>query len=879
MRRRIKLYLDGTRADLADDGFVLLNCALQNLTNPASVRNSWTQDIVLPRTDTNDRIFGDSFRLDRIAGDGGTGADFNASRKLPFSIYTETGEILFAGYAKLTGVSSEGYAVGLYGGLGEFIYALSYDSNGEKRSLASLDYGVDLDFDITAAAVADAWARLDGDTSKPEMWDVINFAPCYNGIPEDFQADKALIEPELVGVDTANPPVLDGEQCYLTKGGGKALLDLGRDMDEWQVHDLRSYLQRPVLNVRKLLAAIADPNNNGGWDVDLSDLSGVAALDTWLTRPLLPSLGTYKQTTGGVTISFQQYTAGNVIARFALADVPAGTDITAKVKCDLRLSVAGASPHTPLRPYHWRNAQSYVPSGWEQQIIFAQAVAYASDNTLVAAGPVKSFYKSNADISPSALAEKVGYIPKGDGEFAAPSGDHGYALSGGYYFRQRDLECEVTGADIARIEMEVYIYYAHLHGAIVVHSAAGSVLWDDDGNQYTGTGATATSGSGTATGTTADTLRSGAHITKEMLLSTEGTPADYLLALCKMCGLYIVADAASRSVKILTRATFYDGTTLDLTGRVDRASIKIQPLAFDAKWYEFKHESVGGRWEQEYEKTAGVQYGIQRVDTGYDFDANTKDVLAGSVLKSAAAVQDRGLWWYYAYDADTAWMWFGPTMESGKEFTLWDADGQAHEAPAPSPTDAATPIPYNPGWPGYDIDSRAEFRDAEDKAVDGADVLLFFNYVSAPIDDFNITDDTPAMDSLLGGPCWLVETNNVGLEIPNFTRYTHRGQDPETLLDFGYPREVDIQKINYAAGDTLYGLYWQSYIHDRLSVHGKVLRCKVLLDGWQVGPELLRKFFWYGGSLWVLNSISNYSLTTYDPAECEFIQVRQISAY
>ena len=878
MKRRITLYLGGQAADLADDGFVLLNVALQNLTNPAAVRNSWTQDITLPRTAANDAIFGDSFRLDRNAGGGGTGADFNASRKLPFSIYAETGEILFSGYAKLTGVSRDGYAVGLFGGLGEFIYNLSYDSNGDKRTLASLDYGVDLDFDINAGAVADAWARLDGDTSKPEKWDTINFAPCYNGIPDDFNADKALIDPALLGITT--PHTMDGESCTATKGGGKALLTFPEPCDEWQIRDLRSYLQRPVLSVRKLLAAIADSNNNGGWSVDLTDLSGVAALDTWLTRPLLPSLGTYKQTTGGVTITFQQTSLGNVVGRFNLANVPAGTDITARLKAGLSYTCAGASPRTPLRSWDKKAAQAYQPAGTEQQVLFVQAVAYASDNTMVGAGAVKAYYKSYNDIGPADLAAVCGFTPKGGAGFAAADNDHGYYLSGGKYVRQRDLECEVTAQDIDYILVEVTAFRVYITdgGGVFSHSGGtgtGEILWYDSANAYTPTGGASDTGSGTATGTTSDSLRSGAHITKEMLLSTEATPADYLLALCKMCGLYIVADPAARSIKILTRGTFYDGTTLDLTGRVERDSVSIQPLAFDSKWYEWKHDPVGGRFEKEYQKTSGVQYGIQRVDTGYDFDAEVKDVLNGSVLKSCAAVCDRGAWWYEVTDG--ARYYPGPLLSPGATFALWDGDGESHEADTGTPGDNATATPYSP-YAGSDIWSKAEFRDADDKALDGADVLLFwnFNYTAKNI---AVTDDTPAMDSLLGGPCWLVTQDAVGIDVPNFTRYTHAGQDPFILLDFGYPREVDIPGIHYAPGDTLYELYWRGYIADRLSVHGKVLRCRVLLDGWQVGPELLRKFFWYGGSIWVLNSISNYSLTTYDLAECEFIQVRETSAY
>ena len=184
MKRRITLYLGGKAADLADDGFVLLNYAVTDLTNPAVVKNSWTQTIDLPRTPKNNAIFGSSFRVDRLAGiGGGAGEQFNAGRKTPFEIFTEAGLRIFSGYAKLDGVTRDAYKVTLYGGLGAFIYALAYDDQGNKRTLASLDYGEDLDFTINAQAVKDAWARLDDDTSKPAKWDIINFAPAYNGIP------------------------------------------------------------------------------------------------------------------------------------------------------------------------------------------------------------------------------------------------------------------------------------------------------------------------------------------------------------------------------------------------------------------------------------------------------------------------------------------------------------------------------------------------------------------------------------------------------------------------------------------------------------------------------------------------------------------------
>ena len=77
----------------------------------------------------------------------------------------------------------------------------------------------------------------------------------------------------------------------------------------------------------------------------------------------------------------------------------------------------------------------------------------------------------------------------------------------------------------------------------------------------------------------------------------------------------------------------------------------------------------------------------------------------------------------------------------------------------------------------------------------------------------------------------------------------------------------------------MYPQAWRAYLRDRYDVDSKVMRCRVDLSGLQVGQQLLRRFFWYQGAVWVLNSIGNYSMTTWDFAECEFVQVQDKEAY
>ena len=98
-------------------------------------------------------------------------------------------------------------------------------------------------------------------------------------------------------------------------------------------------------------------------------------------------------------------------------------------------------------------------------------------------------------------------------------------------------------------------------------------------------------------------------------------------------------------------------------------------------------------------------------------------------------------------------------------------------------------------------------------------------------------------------------------------------------LDFGVPRQLDIPAVAYDPESTLYETAWKAYISDRYDVNTKVMTCRVDFSGIQVSQELLRKFYWYDNSIWVLNAIRNYSLTTYDPVECEFVQVQDKSNY
>ena len=78
---------------------------------------------------------------------------------------------------------------------------------------------------------------------------------------------------------------------------------------------------------------------------------------------------------------------------------------------------------------------------------------------------------------------------------------------------------------------------------------------------------------------------------------------------------------------------------------------------------------------------------------------------------------------------------------------------------------------------------------------------------------------------------------------------------------------------------SLYDRYWKAYLSDRYDVDTRKMNCKVNLSGIEVGQALLGRFFYYDNAVWVLNKVSNHSVTTADLTECELVKVKDVKNY
>ena len=914
MRRKIELYINGALAGINDQALVLFNYSLTDLQKPTAVKNSYSKQITLPGTPANDAIFSQAYRLDRTNGSG-----FNAMQRTPFTIYNDQGEIVESGYLKLNKVNrskgSHSYAVTLYGGLGSFFYALSYRDDGEKKTLADLRYrggflplpafDDELDFYITAANVLSFWSTLEApDAPYHVIPKILNFAPCYEGFPEgDFDSKTAVATLASVGLPDN---VTDDGKTYSSYQGG-TVIKLADSLDEWTAKDLRSYLQRPVLNVSAMLRALADPDYNGGYTLDWSAVSA-SLEDLWLTLPPLTSFGGIEQVESEYTYTSTP-PSGDAIMDF---NAPSGAVIGATAECDITASVkfrANFGSTIGIGDNYWLYGQ-YDPEYdgiqyyYEHRYVwFLQFVAYDSvgvavggSNILVQAGPSdNSAYTETAED----LATLCNYAPIVETEYESAS-IIAFGDTGTNYLQSNTIERSFSVRGATRVVAvltcfmledrymtgDPNVYRYTIQGGtklpVLIKTTPGGAPYDYNHDYLTATGVTLLSSSVSAAVRTPSQARSGALIKKADVLRTTYTPAEYLLSLGKTLGWLFLTDPTTKKVTILPRDDFFETglDVIDLSDRIDRSqAIEVTPIRATSKWYDLKYKDGAGAFWTDYKERYGVTYGIQRVDTGYDFDSSPEDLLDACIFRAAVESLDYSRFWNQINHAGVK----VPSvfLDSGHTYTLWDNEGKTKDFSVSRPSPTSTVTYYNNDHEGYDIagSSKLQLKAADGKGVDGSDILVwlrgFQDYTG-----FKVSDDNAFMVALNDGkPCWDLDPATSTLRLPLFGRFIYDDDEVVKSIEFGDVRELAIPDVTLGDDSSLYAAKWRSYLRDLLDEDTKVLKCKVNLEGLAVGQDLLRRFFWYEGSLWVLNKINNYSLTTFDPAECEFVQVQDMDNY
>ena len=952
MTKEVKLFINNQEVEFASSPDILFTFQVDEMTNPTVVKNSYSKSLVIPGTKQNNRIFGGIWNVERVQDI----MTFNPSKKAPFTIY-HNGEIYQTGYVKLLDINIDNnkieYNVSLFGGLGDFFYSLMYSSSddvgeSEKKKLRDLHFGTnptattsadEFDFQINKDTVLDAWSHLSGGTSE-SMWNTINFAPLYNGLADGFDSDKVLIN--TVGNSKIKQSYVSGGTRYTTYEN-YVLADINNNYTEWQMRDLRSYLQRPVIRVKDIIGAICKPENNGGYEVELDpeffSSGNPYYWKSWMTLPMLSNLdydSTKESASGSTSVNkmTQNYPSGYRYEQqewFSISGMPEDTksynvsvdvDIQAILDSAYTSSLVTGSTTTAETNTIDITSYSYPDNVNYPSAIAVQLVAYDSDGRVCGGSDniwITGVYQHRSS----------------GGGGGRPSGGHGnirpqpnnvipsmadlgftpvfenantqQLLSYFNYVGDNKTRWQLSSGVSLTIKnvkkawnVRLVLTKVNNSPSATAHDYYSRVLFQP---YYTNTGVlmhritlmdkfNVIVNSAEVTFNTNESIRSGSKFKKAQLLNTDYTPADWLLSYAKQFGLYFSKDKDENKIYIRTRKSFYDGNTIiDLNKMIDNSKQRtINPIVFDAKWYNWQLEQENSAFSKIYQDTYGVKYGSQKVNTGYNFDGNDNDLLNGNIFKGAIECLERSdMFTYTGNDTiDKPWQY------QGFSYNLYSSTDieESTEITVPATTRLNKLKSFQTSK-FYDLFSKVQLHDDSNKPSDGSKILLFFDTFvptksKANGDDINywLTDDNNAMAVLNEDtPCWLYTlqpTNEATpiTSIPHFGRYLIN--DSQNIItsswDFGNVRQLYIPDVYSTQNATIYSQYWKKYISDLYDIDTKKLTCYVTFKG-KPTEEWLRYFYWFENSIWRISKIIDHNVASNGSTKVEFIKVQDITNY
>ena len=901
MRQNLHLFIGDMEVEFNQPPDILYTYQTTELTNPTVIKNGFSKQITIYGSPNNNNIFGQYWNVERLQGtSNGIGSYFNPSKKVPFKLYIN-GDIYESGYVKLDEVKiiegkSVEYNITLYGGLGQFFYNLSTDWNtGNKRSLADLEYyawtdstePLDLSFTINKSTVASAWNEILGN----DMYGVINFAPTYNGYPDSIDADKAIMN--FNGLTGFSSSVTIDNKTYSTNGG-YALATLPAKLMAEEVRDYRSYLQTPVIRVKNIIEAICRKENNSGLydngyevelDSDFFNYSNPYYYDSWMTLPLLTNLEFSTEGEGGSTAYTHNYayvnpSQGGYLYTFTLDTPITGSSKHIYVEFDMAVTANCESNWLEMGGEGRCNAyavQLYASNSFTstENILDGSKIEWCTHELMDG-----TKYTINNAI------KKGVYSPKFNTSSEYISGRwHKVSGTTTYLFNKRiKLDCslpvgstcfkiEIARSNSSRNEEAKILYDYSVYNQIrnipvTLVPLSNSEMLLSAGNE----GASF----------------SNRYITKQMLLGTDFSPCDFLLSYCKQFGLYIYKDRVEDKIYIKTRKNFYNRDKIvDIQDDIDRLKdITVKPLNIDYGFFALTNSGVSSSFYNDYVNKYGKVYGQKIIATGYDFNADTKNLI-DSVFKGAVQAKEMSQYFYTPNITKVH-----PYMYNSVKYALYengDYESGSTDVKAPFKAIADEFNPYDTEFPGYDYISQPMFYDDSKKALGTEYTLLFFDgYEDIPSSyNWNLTDDISAMYKLNNNPCWLMTTssadtngNTIALPITHFPKFSRWYEGNKWMIyswDFGSPRELYVPNMPNNDEGNIYWNYFKTYYEDAYDVNSKIVNAYVINKDFT--QEDLRNFYWFDNSIWRLNKIEDYNITSFEGTKCEFVKVQDVNNY
>lgn len=943
----IDLFINNRPVDMPDGGVsMLFQRQRTDYTNPTIVKNSFTKTITLPGTKQNNKVFGSLWKLDKYIDYSRT--EFIPSQREPF-ILLKDGNLVEKGYVKLNNIVYDKdeytYEITLYGELGNLLYGLSYSVDEETQevtqlTLADLSYNF-VEFAINKDLVDIAWKRLDGDPEADDypVFDTINFIVSYDGVPEADNFDPKQMWcstnrfsnvwwgtryffpnrfPKTFTEDDITYEDIDTFRRRTDPNDSYALFDLKNDMTVLETRDLRSYLLRPVVSIKKIFEAIGDYiDNKYGYTLDMSDpfFSTSEFQNLWMTLLMLyeikPEVETgtiftakelFRQTSSPANylISFCKtygiYLDVNLYSKkLVLTRLPRFFDAT-KIN-ELKVDFAKDVKINPLSfdkatyTFDWGEGKGQFLEKYKET--YGNTYGSKRVNTGyrfdASTAPYidKNVFKQGLDSIDQSPYFKYPYFVRGNSsekylfDFPGPLMDDSARPT----YRLFQLSSIKGGGDFKTLDKEMRTDWIPETGTPREPDEWGSMIpsgyqWID--NEWSGLreGVWQDAFPKLQCHTDDNKLADG----KDILVIFQGFKQMSYGTITKTdtktewkAESYVTSDIDASKVNfllsddwpylkwILGKNCWYDNPKPGLSGFTDYLIVKNRIPSFARSTYSYDDYS-------------------EEIPGFYTNNFNQYNIFGSSGVTPIK--------YDTYYTTITA---FG----SGREYSYFVNNNLKRNhryfiAAAVQSTDPSKILTANNEWPYPDIigstkiDSK-DFVDSPDLQLIGSIVDTGNNNLTRVV-SLSSYDDNPISISLKMWKTYFLvvyDLTEMGLDsridtvdkaieyfgiTPTFAGHPYIMKE---TLDFGIPQEIYVPSCIIDRGIGIYNEYWSKYIADVYSVNTRVMECYCYLDNID---KVFREFYYYDNCLWILSKVTDWDMNT-KYCKGTFIKVNNIDNY
>ena len=872
----LELRINGKQADIKEESIIAITKQYESVNNPLNYYADWSKTVTLPISANNNAIFSNFNRLDSTV----TNISIDPTKKIPCMILNNQEPVL-EGYCKLENANTiwtdEKYEITIYSTFGlvmNELKLLTFNKNAvDVDEKYIIDSPLSDNLVIDRNLVKQSFEQQNHFLTGGNITDWIGFIPTYQGKYSEFSSDKEQILPN-----------------------GRTE-DMSRERDEHYTREFRSYYQQPFIWVDKLWKVAKDKIEqitDYTLNLDRSWFTGSNPYykDLIYTCPsLFTSDNNYRQSTENYadvrnTLMINKPSKNPALSTHSLYHLNSLSSTNAniydpvtgifnansdfgstKFKGRFRFTLFASIPGDPLDGYLYCKITDDNP-------FYVKIKAVNADTGQEIYGAKKTFllYSDDYDVNGNSFDEGIDlgickYSNMGvnftdsDGNYYFPMINHTGYQGGRNHAWQCNLDFELNIAENVPYKVYVEVWNANngdpFEYTKIFSGITWAWLWEDDFNTSYGNGDKGYSmyfDTINVSCETTENLRSGSSISLYRVFPKDVTLCDVLLNYSKMFGLVWDVNEFDKTITVMTRNRFFnDYRIVDWTDRVDRSKeFKFSPLTFDKRYVEFNFEDGECGRLKKYESTYQVSYGSKKLDTGFEFNSDTNELMENLTPSVVCQKRQYSCMMNTEYEDRPNFMGYSYMVYPNEHYVDNDDEGS------------------NAGMAGAFYFRNGTFK--PDERLSHWDVNG--NYV------IQITDDTEHMIQTQEF-CWnsCGEGSVLCYRIPDVSTISKLYNGKRYSVHFESPKEYYFETPADGTVNYVYKSFWENYINERYCSQNKKLTAYLYITIDEFKDIDFREFVKIDNILYHIDKIYDYNFNSYSPVKMDLVQVWDLSAY